>query len=814
MNPLLANILIILGIFVGVFLLLDFFRKYNQSKNLEKISYTTLEIRVFKDNEVGPLAAEQVFATLHNIYKKHSFLSKLFGAIPPKISLEISNINRSIRFYINFPSKFKNIVSNQIYASYPQVEINEVEDPLKSYKYGSSIELGLNNLDMYPIKRYNQFIDKISGDLVDPISGVTSAINSVNNDDEAITYQIVISPLHENYRQRLISALSKIEKGMPQRLQRLFVKLYASESFIARLLSLPITIFSFSKKTSEEGEQEPSDNAVAKSSHDRETAVMAAKDKLQKLLFKANVRLSILGKTNPPLNGGARLKEISSSLNQYNIPYSNGFTIKKASSGAICLKRVLNRKVTDPNYLNIEELATLYHMPDQKVDTPNIYWVKSRKLEPPSNLPIQEQEITVLGKTNFRGYVQKFGIKEDDRRRHTYIIGKTGMGKSTLLENMIFSDIQNGKGVGVIDPHGDLAEAVLNFVPSNRSNDIIIFDPSDTEFPVAFNMLECNDPNLKTIVASGLIGVFKKLYGHSWGPRLEHILRNTILTLLAYPNTNSILGIPRILQDSKFRRKILKKIDDPILTAFWENEFMAMQPKQMTEAISPILNKVGQFLSSPLIRNILGQIKSTLDIRFAMDTGKIIIVNLSKGKIGEDNSALLGSMLITKFQIDAMTRANQPVEERKDFYLYVDEFQNFATESFATILSEARKYKLNLTMANQYIAQMPDEVKDAVFGNVGTILSYQVGFDDAEYLSSQFSEEVSSGDLTSLNKYTAYLKLLIEGIPSKTFSLDTLPPPDFKQEDNRREILTNLSRERYAKPKDSVEDKIKRWSSS
>ncbi|MBU1992707.1 TraM recognition domain-containing protein, partial [Patescibacteria group bacterium] len=314
-----------------------------------------------------------------------------------------------------------------------------------------------------------------------------------------------------------------------------------------------------------------------------------------------------------------------------------------------------------------------------------------------------------------------------------------------------------------------------------------------------------------TIIASGLVGIFKKIYAESWGPRLEHILRNTILSLLEYPNT-TMLGITRILQDDKFRAQVVKKMEDPIVKSFWVNEFDKMQPKFRTEAISPILNKVGQFLSSPIIRNIVGQPKSAVDFRFLMDNNRIVIVNLSKGKIGEDNSALLGAMVITKFQLEAMSRSDTPEKDRKDFYLYVDEFQNFATESFATILSEARKYKLNLTMANQYIAQMPDEVRDAVFGNVGTILSFQVGYDDAEYISQQFGEEVLPPDLVSLSKFTAYTRLLIDNMPSKTFSLSTLPPVEVKEDEGRREKIIKVSREKFTKKREMVEDKIKRWS--
>ncbi|PIQ78427.1 hypothetical protein COV82_00995 [Candidatus Peregrinibacteria bacterium CG11_big_fil_rev_8_21_14_0_20_46_8] len=420
----------------------------------------------------------------------------------------------------------------------------------------------------------------------------------------------------------------------------------------------------------------------------------------------------------------------------------------------------------------------------------------------------------MLGKSNFRGHSQEFGIKQGDRRRHIYIIGKTGMGKSTLLENMIFSDIHNGNGVGVVDPHGDLAEKVLEFVPSNRTNDVILFNPSDREYPVGFNMLENVDPGYNTIIASGVVSIFKKIYGESWGPRLEHILRNTILALLAYPDT-TMLGITRMLQDEGYRKKVVKKIDDPIVKSFWINEFAKLEPRQRIEAISPILNKVGQFLASPIIRNIVGQPKSSINLRFAMDKRKIVICNLSKGKIGEDNSALLGAMLITSFQLTAMSRADIPEHERQDFYLYVDEFQNFATESFATILSEARKYRLNLTMANQYIAQMPDEVRDAVFGNVGSLISFQVGFDDAEPIAGQFGgDETMVNDLVALSVGNTYMRLLIDGMPTQVFSMETFPGVEYKVEDDRREKILKFCRERYSKKREIVEDKIKRWSES
>ena len=432
----------------------------------------------------------------------------------------------------------------------------------------------------------------------------------------------------------------------------------------------------------------------------------------------------------------------------------------------------------------------------------------------PDGIP-ETSDVTVLGETNFRNRPRQFGIKTDDRRRHVYVIGKTGVGKSTLLMNMLAQDIQHGRGVAIVDPHGDLAEALLDFIPNERLNDVVYFDPSDANFPIAFNVLETvgpSDPRFdqeKNLVSSGLVGVFKKIWADSWGPRLEYILRNTILSLLDIPG-NTLLGIPRMLVDKQFRKKVVDKISDPVVKAFWVDEFANYNEKFRSEAISPIQNKVGQFLSSSIIRNVVGQPKSTIDIADIMNNRKILLMNLAKGKIGEDNSSLIGAMMITKIQLAAMDRARLPEKDRVDFYLYVDEFQNFATESFAAILSEARKYRLNLTLAHQYIAQMVEEVRDAVFGNLGTLVSFRVGAFDAEFLEPEFAPAFTQTDVVNLDNYNAYIKLMIDGVTSKPFSMRTLPVSGTRFES--REKIVRVSRERYGRPKEVVEEKIARWS--
>ncbi len=425
----------------------------------------------------------------------------------------------------------------------------------------------------------------------------------------------------------------------------------------------------------------------------------------------------------------------------------------------------------------------------------------------------EKETINFFAKTNFRNQQVPFGIKPDDRRRHMYVIGKTGMGKTTMMENMVIQDIRNGNGVCFIDPHGDSTRKILDFIPPSRVNDVVYFDPSDLDHPIAFNILESVESRYKHLVASGLMGVFTKIWASMWSSRMEYILNNTILALLDSPG-NTMLGIVRMYVDKKYRKKIVDNIKDPMVKAFWVEEFANYAEKYRTEAVAPIQNKVGQFLSSAVIRNIVGQPKSTIDLRDIMDNNKILLLDLSKGKVGEDNSALLGAMIVTKLQLAALSRVDIPENERKDFYLYVDEFQNFVTDSFATILSEARKYRLNLTVGHQYIGQLtPDnnpKVRDAVFGNVGTMVVFRVGAADAEYLETEFDPIFTPTDIVNLPKYHIILKLMINGIASDPFTAVTMPVNEDWRVGDADKVI-KVSRERYAKPREQVEDKIQRW---
>ena len=424
------------------------------------------------------------------------------------------------------------------------------------------------------------------------------------------------------------------------------------------------------------------------------------------------------------------------------------------------------------------------------------------------------KDLTYIAKTNFRGAEQMFGIKRPDRRQHMYIIGKTGAGKTAFLKNMALQDIENGQGLAIIDPHGEFVEEILDNSPPHRINDVVYFNPADMEFPVSFNIMEASDPRYKHLIASGLIGIFTKIWANVWSARMEYILANSILALLDTPGT-TLLGIPRMLVDRDYRQKIINNLKDPVVKSFWVNEYEEWDSKYRNEAIAPVQNKVGQFLNVSFVRNIVGQGKNTIDIDEIMNNQKILLVNVSKGRIGEDNSAILGAMLITKIQLSAMERVRIPEDDRKDFYLYVDEFQNFATDSFVNILSEARKYRLDLIIAHQYIGQLVTDtstaVRDAVFGNVGTMISFRVGAADAEFLEQEFTPEFLQNDLIRLPNYNVYLKLMIDGISSRPFSAKTIAPVPVVLDDKKREEIIRISRSKYAHSVSFVEQEINRW---
>ncbi len=655
-------------------------------------------------------------------------------------------------------------------------------------------DLTLTNVDVYPIKTFLNFE-------VDPLSGITGVLSNVEKDEE-IWIQILTKPISDEWQQKGNSHVKAVKSGATNREGVMVGVFGAFLHFLGGVLNA-ILVGVTPPSSKGEGPKEE-----AKLSGTVEAGLKGVETKITKLGFETKIRILALA----PDENVARSKLASTvaAFKQYNLLNLNGFQAGSVETDLGFYDQYRFRAFLNPGYiLNIEELASIFHLPNISVETPNIVWAGSKKGEPPSNLPIEENvpsnELTIFAKTDYRHLVHKFGIKMGDRRYHMYAIGKTGTGKSTMLENMIIDDIREGRGVAVVDPHGDLIKKLLNFVREERIKDVVLFTPADRLYPLGFNVLENVDPELKNIVASGVVGIFKKIFGESWGPRLEYILRNTILALLDYPNA-TMLGITKILVDQDFRNRVIEKIQDPVIKDFFVNEFEKYDPKFRTEAIAPIQNKVGQFLSSSTIRNIVGQPKSTFNIEDIMNQGKILFLDLSIGEIGEDASTLLGSMMITKIQLAAMHRATFAEEERRDFYLYVDEFQNFATESFAVILSQARKYHLNLIMTNQYIAQVPEEVMAAVFGNCGSLITFRVGAPDAAALKQEYAPVFEEVDLVNLDNYHIYVKMSIDGVTCPAFSATTLPPD--KMMNNNKDAILQHSREHYSKRREYVEDKL------
>ncbi len=742
---------------------------------------TLLTIEIPKENDKTPLAAETLFSSLHGIGNR-------------RLSFEIEAKEKSIRFYVWVPDDLRGYVESQLYAQYPDINILETKDYSALDKISAdasvvSTELAFKEEDFYPIKTFNDFT-------VDPLASITAILSKLES-DENVWVQLIITPENDNWRDKALSFISAVKDGKMPGL---------TKSIGKQVWGLAKDVLT----TAVRGESTTEDVAKPPTlPPGMEQTLKAVEEKSSVLGFRAKIRLVVSDKTLALAK--SRLQLAMGAFKQFNTNNLNAFISGNYSENkAEILMKYHNRDFSDKGMiLNVTELASIYHLPDKDVVTPNIAWAGSKKGEPPAKLPLLDEvpaeDLTILATTNFRGSDEKFGIKLKDRNRHVYIIGKSGVGKSTLLENMTIDDIRERRGVAVIDPHGDYVDNVLQYVPSYRVNDVIIFDPGDREHPIAVNMLEVRDPKYKVVVASGVVGIFKKIFGYSWGPRLEYWLSSAILALLDYPEA-TLMMVPRIFTDKVFRSKVVERIQDPLIKSRWLNEYNKLDQRQQSETISPILNKVGQFLSSPVIRNIVGQPKSSIDFRKVMDDGNILLVKLAKGMIGEDNAALLGAMIITQIQLASMTRADIAESERKDFYLYVDEFQNFATESFQTILSESRKYHLSLTLANQYMDQLIPEVRDAIFGNVNTLITFRVGGSDASVLEKEFAPTFDANDLVNLSMFNIYIKLSIDNLTTNAFSAQTLPLPADKN--NIQDKIIEVSRERYATDAKFVEAKI------
>jgi hypothetical protein len=747
-----------------------------------------LMLEVPRTNDKKELAAEQMLAALHGILRTKREL-KLSGTLQEHISLEVAAIGQRLRFYIWTPKHLQAFVEGQIYAQYPTVQIYEQEEDYAQRQLHHTVihstELRLTADETIPIKTFPSFE-------VDPLAAITATLAKLDKEDEEMWIQIMARPIHDDWHRKGARMVARIKRG-----GGLFGG-GSGASFAAETLSALL-------RPPAAGENKPPEISERDKSR-----ISAIEEKSNKLGYQVKIRLVYAG--HDQHTAKLRMQALVGAFKQFNTTNLNGFESKGATFSREKQLEYQTRFFVDKGFiLNIEELASLFHLPHTTVETPNIVWATTKTAEPPSNVPIQvagqESDISLLGVTNFRGSNTVFGLLRADRGRHVYILGQTGTGKSGALELLTLSDIYYDQGFAVIDPHGDYAQHVLNFIPQRRLEDVVYFNPADTAYPIGFNPLEITDPSLKGHISSELVGVLKRLFAESWGPRLEYILRYSLLALLDYPDS-TMLDITRMLTDKKFRANVISHIDDPVVKNFWVTEFASWNDKFASEAVAPVLNKVGAFTANPMIRNIIGQPKSTFNIRKIMDEGKILVVNLSRGLMGEDNAGILGAMMVTKIQLAAMGRADLPQEQRRPFYLYVDEFQNFATDSFATILSEARKYGLNLTVANQYISQMSETVRSAVFGNVGTIVCFRISPDDAPFLQKYFEPQFEAGDLIQQHSRFFVTTMMINDEKAPAFSAKTLNLP--VPPDNITARIIALSRERYAQDRETVEQLVRK----
>jgi len=790
------NVLLQWYVWLPIVLILGFltFRNYRRIDAVKATESVLLALEIPKANDKSELAAEQLFASLHGILRDKNEL-KYTAGIQEHLSFEIASVNGQIRFYVWVPKALQSFVEGQIYSQYPSVQIHTAEEDYVAHERRHSVvytsEISLTDSEFLPIKTFQSFE-------VDPLAGITGTLAKLESTGEELWVQVLVRPLPDTWHKASDQWISSVKNGNP-------FAFLTGEGFSLKWIG---SFFAALWKPPEENGKAPAPKEL---SERNKTRITEAEKKATKLGYQVKIRMAYLGESTT--NAKLRMQAIVGTFKQYNSTNLNGFRMSNTSFKKEDLANYKARLFMDRGFiLNIEELASVFHLPHTNVETPNIVWASTKTAEPPAKLPIItgndaiDENISAFGLTNFRGINHQFGMLRYDRSRHMYIIGQTGAGKSGTLELLALSDIFHGQGYAIIDPHGDFATDNLRFIPGSRTEDVVYFNPADTAYPLGFNPLEVSDPAHKTNISSEVIGVLKRMFGESWGPRLEYILRYTILALLDRPET-TMLDITRMLTDKKFRKETLGYCTDTVVLQFWNIEFNSWTEKFQAEAIAPVLNKVGAFTANPVIRNIIGQPKSTFNIRQIMDEGKILVVNLSKGLIGEDNASILGSFMVTKIQLAAMSRSDIPdIKDRRPFYLYVDEFQNFATDSFATILSEARKYGLNLTVANQYISQMSDTVRNAVFGNVGTMISFRVSADDAPILAKQFEPQFEPNDLLQMHNRHFIINMVINGEKAPAFSATTLTLPP-AQIDNTGRIIEN-TRAKYSRSREEVEQEI------
>jgi len=737
--------------------------------------------------------AETFFSSIGGLKAQKGFQAWLMGR-EDEAAFEIVAKEGLIYFYVVVPRYMHEYIEQQLHAQYPDAEIEPVEDynifTPRGVILGSYLTFARPNY--FPIKTYRKLE-------AEPLNGLTNALSKVEPEDGAVI-QYVVRSARPGWRQGGIKVAQEMQQGKKfSQAQKKSALSSVGQEFSAAVKSPPKT------------PQAPQAPETYRLSPMEEEMVRGLEEKASKAGLDVNVRVMVSAANVPKAQ--MYLNNIINSFGQYNIyQYGNSFKKYIPSTRKRMIRDFIYRGFNEKQgiVLNTEEMASVFHLPGPWVDTPNIFWMGARTAPPPVNLPAEGLE---LGYVDYRGEHEAVRIKKNDRMRHFYVIGKSGTGKTTILKNMVRQDIQSGAGVCVIDPNGDFAEDALGYVPKERVEDVIYFDPSDMERPIGINMLEAKDESLKDFAVQEMIAIFYKLFtAEMIGPMFEHNMRNVMLTLMCDPeNPGTIIEIPRMFTDQDYANKWIAKVKDPVVKSFWEKEMAKTSDFHKSEMLGYLISKVGRFVENEMMRNIMGQQHSGFNFREIMDEGKILIINLAKGKVGDVNANLLGLIIVSKLQMAAFQRAELPESERKDFYLYIDEFQNFITDSIATILSEARKYRLSLNIAHQYMGQLVSDkgdtkIRDAVLGNAGTIACYRIGPEDAEVLEKEFSPVFSAHDLINVEKYTCYLKLLIDGTAAKPFNL-RVPKP----EEPDRELaakIKQLSRLKYGRDRAVVEAEI------
>lgn len=744
-----------------------------------------------------PLAAEQLFSVIHGIIKEDGEENHF--------SFEILVKDEKIKFVVSCPEFLANHLESQIYAQYPMAQISRIADyssQITNYQYikGSGIKLLKN--DYLPILTFRNFE-------VDPLSAITSSLTQVKG-DEGLAIQIITKPRPDNWQMAGYEAISKIKK-----------KEFAEkkdEFLILRFLKFILKIIAFALgrilAPASAPEKETKGKVITGLSQSEEVTVSGIENKLTRSGFDSYIR--VISFSNNPFTVEQNFRSCIATFSQFSRTNLNSFVEYKEVDKKKFLEDFSLRRldVNNSYILNTEELASIYHLPSMSVDIPNIDWAAIRQNEIPDNLPTKD--CVYLGKATYRNKTVEFGLKEGtDRLRHMYMIGKTGTGKSSLFLNMIIQDIINGKGVGVIDPHGELVKDLLEYIPENRINDVVLVDPADFERPVGINIMQLEEGESIDRAAAEIVNSFKSIFAESWGPRLEYILRNTVKAIMSVEGT-TILGIKRVLEDDDYRKFIVTQLKDPVLKKFFEKEFAEFKSnnKLKTESISPIQNKIGPFETIQVIRNILCQRNSTINFSDIMNSNKILLINLSKGMLGDDVKNLFGSLLVSKIQSTVLKKANLPYEERSHFYLYIDEFQNFTTDTFQTILSESRKYGLGLYLTHQFIEQLSETMRAAVLGNVGTIVTYSLGSRDSNVMKEVFSPYYDEIDIQNLPNFNIITKMIVDGTITKPFTAEIIRPWTRYPKTGNKQKIVEHSRNTYGSEREIVASRVEKWIST